>query len=629
MPLKDLITVTLQVALDSDPRDDPPIWTTVASNTARKLRSWRVDRGRNSTLDTVSAASATFVLDNRDRLFDPLYSAGAYYGKLKPGKRVRLVARYGGVDYTRFDGFVDGWPQTYPSPSVKDALVQLKATDGFKRASRNQLPSVYRQEVLADSPIAWYRLGESSGTAAFDASGNGNHGTYEGGATFGSAAGLIAFDPDTAIGFDGVDDVINIPAAGCAAGSAFTVTAWVLMNEVTTANDQVIWEQQGAGGQSYTLAVSGTAGDVGTVFWQSVTGTTFDLAVSTGVRVDDGKPHFIAATQSAANALWLRIDDVVVAGDFTTADATTPSGATIGYGYGNNLGIIAGTGRFAGTIDELAVYNSELAAGRLTAQYEAATAPWNGDTPGDRFDKVLDLAAWPASDRDIATGSASLAPADLQGDALTHLQDVALSEGGRFFVSRDGKMTLVGRADLWTDTVYTTSQAAFADDGTGLPYTGFGWDYSDAKVRNEIHINPQAGSEQIAFDTASQDAYGPLSYQQTSLEGDVAKVLSQANWLLQRHKDAALEIDRLDIDPLRSPGSVFPVVLGAELGYRYTIKRTPQGVGSAISQEVHLEGTSESGDSNGYRFSWELSRAEPAVFIVGTSTVGGSARIGY
>jgi hypothetical protein len=621
--LKDTVTVTLQVALDSDPSDETPTWTTIASNTTTKLRSWQIKRGRNDTLDTFQAGTASFVLDNRDRRFDPLIAGGPYYGKLKPGKRVRLVVRYGGVDYTRFDGYVDGWPQTYPSPTVKDALVELRATDGFKRLARLRLSSVWRQEVLADAPEAWWRLGESSGTTASDSSGNAHHGTYEGGATFNSRAGLVAYDDDNAIGFDGVDDGVAVPAFPMP--SSFTIEAWMqIPSGLSDVQRPLLWFKSSTGGNK-SLTVDFTVNDPAFGFRFLVSGGGSGAFQYLDRLADDGSPHhFVLAYDAATGEARITFDGVASGGVAVAV-------AGIALGTGNlYIGLRPEFDSTPGLIvDEVAIYGSVLATDRIAAHYAAATAPWEGDTPGDRAGKVLDEIGWPAADRDLAVGSASLVAADLSGDPLSHMQDVATSEGGRLFVSRDGKFTLVGRSEFWTESVYTTSQATFSDDGAGLPYTGFGWDYSDSKVRNDVRINPQNGSTQTAADAASQDEYGLLGYSQGSLETSPAKVQSQANWLLQRHKDAAFEVDHIDIDPLRAPSTVLPVVLAAELGYRYTVKRTPQGVGSAISEEVHLEGTSESGDSNSYRFTWQLSRAEPAVFIIGTSTIGGSARIAY
>src|SRR5262249_55411434 len=61
--------------------------------------------------------------------------------------------------------------------------------------------SNFADEVLADGPIGYWRLGERLGSvSAFDASGNGNNGTCSGGITFGQPGFQGG---DTAALFDG------------------------------------------------------------------------------------------------------------------------------------------------------------------------------------------------------------------------------------------------------------------------------------------------------------------------------------------------------------------------------------------------------------------------------------------
>jgi len=64
--------------------------------------------------------------------------------------------------------------------------------------------------VLADGPIAYWRLGESSGTTAVDTTGNGHTGTYLGGVTLGVPAALVG-DTDTAARFNGSNGMVQVP----------------------------------------------------------------------------------------------------------------------------------------------------------------------------------------------------------------------------------------------------------------------------------------------------------------------------------------------------------------------------------------------------------------------------------
>lgn len=83
----------------------------------------------------------------------------------------------------------------------------------------------YSDILLSLSPIAYWKLDETSGSTAFDSSGNGFDGTYSG-VTLAAATGP---DGAPAPSFDGVNDYVNVYSAGLA--SAFnpaegTIVAW-------------------------------------------------------------------------------------------------------------------------------------------------------------------------------------------------------------------------------------------------------------------------------------------------------------------------------------------------------------------------------------------------------------------
>lgn len=70
----------------------------------------------------------------------------------------------------------------------------------------------YSSVVLAKGPVGYWRLGESAGPTAGDASGAGYDGAYFGNPTF-SQSGAITGDQDTAVGFNGPvsKDYVGIP----------------------------------------------------------------------------------------------------------------------------------------------------------------------------------------------------------------------------------------------------------------------------------------------------------------------------------------------------------------------------------------------------------------------------------
>ena len=87
----------------------------------------------------------------------------------------------------------------------------------------------YAAAVLADQPVAYWRLGESAGNQAVDSSGNGFSGSYVNGPTFG-VPGAIVGDPDTAISMTGppADAYVAIPdAPSLELTTDFSLEAWI------------------------------------------------------------------------------------------------------------------------------------------------------------------------------------------------------------------------------------------------------------------------------------------------------------------------------------------------------------------------------------------------------------------
>lgn len=86
--------------------------------------------------------------------------------------------------------------------------------------------ATYAASVTADSPSAYWRLGESSGTIATDQTANANSGTYLNGPTLG-APGAVG-DGDTGATLDGANDYVRaLSSASLNPTSAITLEAWV------------------------------------------------------------------------------------------------------------------------------------------------------------------------------------------------------------------------------------------------------------------------------------------------------------------------------------------------------------------------------------------------------------------
>jgi hypothetical protein len=629
------------VALSAQPKVaiefDAGVWTDASADSTHA--TW--DRGRSTELDQFQGGSGSVTLKNADRKYDPEYAAGPYYGKLLPRKRIRIGFAYNGTTYWKFYGYIKGWPQAYAGPKM--SFVTVTATDAFKVFAGGRLPSAWAQKVKSMAPLSWWRLGESAGTSMVDSSGNGHNGIYEGGATFNSRSGMVFGDSDGAISFqnnaDGRVNFVNHPTAKVSAFPMSLVFGFNSSATPTTPHafgQTIFWQKpniEGAG--RIDLSHTGSAGSGGIGITDDGLLLAIDDAAgnsrkwTTNVAVADGEDHLIIVDIVDPDTVVIFVDGNSVSTSVYSSTGSTPAMPASDY---QQIG--AGlTG--AAVIDEMAVFDRVVDTTEVAALYAAFSAPWEGDTPKQRIDRVLDYLGWPIGDRDLDTGSASLAAAQLETDALSHLQAVELTEGGRFFIDRTGRATLVGRQNFWTEAAYLTANATFGDAGTELRYKANDGDlfgYDDEKIVNDARVSTSGGSVQVSTDAASADlatGYGLMTREESSLEQDPGLAKARADYLVFKYKDPALRMPSVTITPERSAAALYPVVGVNDLGYRYTFKRRPQNVGSAIAKEFHVE--SESGDMtpDTLTITWELSPAEPMFWVLGTSVLGTDTRPGY
>lgn len=213
---------------------------------------------------------------------------------------------------------------------------------------------------------------------------------------------------------------------------------------------------------------------------------------------------------------------------------------------------------------------------------------------GERVHAILDLATWPDLYRDIETGATLVQAQDPGNDALSALQLVEQSEDGFLYVEADGDVTFVGRHARQSLTRMSTSQVTFSDNGD-RPYDDLTYLWDDQLIYNDVRRTRAGGTEQAAEDSASIGSYFRRSHSQTGLlmtSDEEARDL--ATVFLERYRDPVLRIDDLELDPNNNVGLMWPQVLGRRILDRITVERTPQGIGSPITQDLLIQGIKHS-----------------------------------
>src|SRR5262245_25009712 len=117
-----------------------------------------------------------------------------------------------------------------PSRRVSRTVTPARSTNG-------EAMSAYSDRVIADGAIAYWRLGETSGTTAVDVVG-GKNGTISGGVTLNQGGALV--DGDRALGFDGSTSYIDMGDVNALEfpNGAFTLELWT--KYTSDANSRVL-----------------------------------------------------------------------------------------------------------------------------------------------------------------------------------------------------------------------------------------------------------------------------------------------------------------------------------------------------------------------------------------------------
>ena len=230
----------------------------------------------------------------------------------------------------------------------------------------------YAAEVAADSPFAWWRFEETSGSTVADEIGT-NDGTV-----FGANLDVASFgDTGSAIDFDGVDDYVDIPhASELNAGNTFTLECLLKLDtpdadssfwavdktNTSSSNGQYFlgYDNRSSQGspQRIRFQCGASGGSAGQADWS---GSNARDAIAAGV-------HLVGTFDvNASVSHRLYANGVEVAA--SSSGSIGVSGNTL------NLRIAAlqsSFGRWDGIADEVALYDKVLSTSRIAAHASAA-----------------------------------------------------------------------------------------------------------------------------------------------------------------------------------------------------------------------------------------------------------------
>ena len=259
---------------------------------------------------------------------------------------------------------------------VGAALLALPSTSCLLTLDDSRIPhgdagassSAYREVVLADDPLAYWRLGDEELPTARDEK-DAHPGTYFGGVKLG-VAGALAGDSDTAVEFDAdAGSYVRVPgdAFRFADAAPFTIEAWAkpagfdLQYRSIVARDG----DNPNGVQGYLLWFQET-NPIG--FETFADGEDKCACLNNQpLPPTDAYIHLVATYEHLALKLY-ESGNLVASGAVSKPVGDFDQDLTIGAHAGGN-----GAG-FTGAIDEVAVYDHVLSAEQVLAHHEAGAA---------------------------------------------------------------------------------------------------------------------------------------------------------------------------------------------------------------------------------------------------------------
>jgi hypothetical protein len=221
----------------------------------------------------------------------------------------------------------------------------------------------YPATVLADGPVAYWRLDETAGTTAVDATGHGHDGTYTGAPALHQPTGVTG--GGTAVTFDGTTDQwVSVPWSSALNTAQFTVEAWVKATG-------------GSGWRTVAASYSYASKTEGFGVWEAPGGDWefFTNGAVPGSELSIGGPlaaaqwtHVVSTYDGAVMRLY--VDGQLVSSQpqthFTPATTAVLGIGAASYDDGGSWGDY-----FTGSIDEVAVYDKELRPEQIAAHYAA------------------------------------------------------------------------------------------------------------------------------------------------------------------------------------------------------------------------------------------------------------------
>lgn len=390
--------------------------------------------------------------------------------------------------------------------------------------------SPYAKDVLAAQPTSYFRLGEAPGSIITADSAGSDSATVGTGVALGQS-GAIANDSNTAASFDGTSNGSVATSMLQSGPNTFTLETWFKTTSTTGGKIVGFGDKNSGNSGSYDRHIYMNA--AGNVKFGVYNGTTSIIGGSG--RYNDGAWHYVVASLSK-NGMQMTIDGRTVPGN----PAVTYGQDYSGYWRVGGDSSWEGANYFQGSIDDFAVYPTELTRTQILAHYADGGGTFTqAPSPSDKYGAAVyaqNPALYWRLDEASGTVSRDAGPASNPGTySGTYSQgEVGALSGNTDTATQFGNQGVVSsNFSFQNPTVYTT-QAWFKTTTTqGGKITGFGDRQTGTSQSYDRHVYMQNDGT-LVFGTYTgqlNEAISPLPYndgkwhQVTATQGAAGMVL--------------------------------------------------------------------------------------------------------
>jgi hypothetical protein len=602
-------TPKVSIAFDDGPYVASPTWTDVSSY----VYSANIYRGRRDNYSQF-IGTASIVLNNDSRLFDPFYTSGTYYGKLLPRRQIKIEGISNSVTYSVFRGYVDGFPASWDQAGL-NATTTLSCFDAISLISAELLPDYVYDYTKSLSPYNYWRMNDPLGSTTITDVGSipATLSQYTAGGQSNTMTAVDSLAPSLtskAANFNGANyryDKATAPVA-----SSATISFWAS------------YPGSGGGGvfiRNSTLPNTGSSRldlayyVVGTGIGVQATYTALSSGYKATVNNTFGNsnPHHYAVTWTQGGGLQnIYVDgvqqSVTTSGVFYTGP---PYPLPVDYVELSSL-----------TIQDFATFPSVLTADEIKNLYLYG-AGMITETSAARITKLLAYTSLDASLTSVtASPVATVSQISPPGSNLVaEMQLVNNSEDGDLFVTRSGVVKFTDRNYVYTNTSSNTSQATFSSGSIKFA-PSVQINYDAAAIRNDITVTFAGGGQTSTTNSASVTAYG------TNAMNTQTQLSTQAQAVTLAAYEATVNGQLLtDISPLSvgvtAVTADWTTLMQLDLLDRYTLTVQPPS-GNSISQAELINRIEHRIVPGQWQMTVDGSARYTAWFILDKSTLNGT-----